>query len=401
MSFGIYLHMPFCRRRCPYCDFYKKVPRAGEVELFPFLLGKEIEHRAVSPFFSGLEVTSIYFGGGTPSLHPPAHIGHVIETIRCLWPVRDGAEVTLEANPGTVGLYELKKLYASGINRFSLGVQSFSQRKLQQLFRDHDVLQGRESLGLARAAGFGNISMDLIFGIPGETLQEWQNDLEETFRLTPDHVSLYNLEYHSGTPFYRWRESGKLLALDEQQELEMYLLAHEKLVGAGYEHYEVSNFARPGFRSRHNMLYWTGAPYLGLGPSAHSYDGSRTRFQNWPDLFSWGSAVDFRQEPISEIEHLADTQIGLEWLALRLRLADGVSYREAEEKVGPARATALWQVAAEIPAELMDVQRGHLAIRPRGWFCMNDIVLKLYKALDRAAPQEHRLARRGLKIERF
>jgi oxygen-independent coproporphyrinogen-3 oxidase len=395
MSFGIYLHMPFCRRRCPYCDFYKKVPRASEIELFLFLLRKELEHRAGSPSFSGLEVTSVYFGGGTPSLHPPSHIGEILRVIGDLWPIRTDAEVTLEANPGTVDLHEIEMLQTNGINRLSLGVQSFSERKLQLLFRDHNASESRESFHSARRAGFKNITIDLIFGLPEETTKEWSNDLQEALALGPEHVSLYNLEYHAGTPFYRWRESGKLQALGEEQEFEMYLLAHERLVDAGYEHYEVSNFARLGFRSRHNMLYWTGAPYLGFGPSAHSYDGDRARFMNWPDLSSWRSAVDSQQEPVSEIEHLADTQIGLEWLALRLRLADGVSYHEAVGKVGPARAAALWQVAREIPAELVDVEGGHLALRPRGWFCMNDIVLKLYKALDMALPQEHRLACRG------
>jgi oxygen-independent coproporphyrinogen-3 oxidase len=384
MSFGIYLHMPFCRRRCPYCDFYKKVPHAGEVERFPYLLRKELEYHNGRMPFTGLEVSSIYFGGGTPSLHPPGQINDIIETIQSLWRGRADAEITLEANPGTVGFHELKELRASGVNRLSLGLQSFSQRKLQQLFRDHNMFQGCESFRLARAAGFTNISVDLIYGVPGETSQEWQNDLVETLRLKPDHVSLYNLEYHSGTPFYRWREKGKLLPPSEGLELEMYLMAHEELCGAGYEHYEVSNFARSGSRSRHNMLYWTGELYLGVGPSAHSYDGDRTRSRNHPDLSSWTAAMESVQTPLCETEYLADTQMELEWLSLRLRLSDGVSHREAAEKVGPVRTAALWREAAKIPAELMDVQNEHLTLRPRGWFCMNDVALKLFAAFDRA-----------------
>ncbi|MFH1011509.1 MAG: radical SAM family heme chaperone HemW [bacterium] len=393
MSFGIYLHMPFCRRRCPYCDFYKKVPRPGEIEGFPQLLEKELIRRAESAPFSGLAVSSIYFGGGTPSLHPPKDISLILEIIRCLWPVKDEVEVTLEANPGTVDLDELRELRASGINRLSLGLQSFSQRKLRQLFRDHDSSQGRESFQLARKAGFGNISVDLIFGVPSETLQEWKNDLEETVGLEPDHVSLYNLEYHPGTPFYRWRENGKLRPLDEELELEMYLHAHEKFVDAGYEHYEISNFARRGFRSRHNGLYWTGGTYLGVGPSAHSYDGKRERLENRPDFYSWRDALLSGQDPILEREHLTDAQCWLEWLALNLRMVDGVIYEGAIRTFGRERSDALWQMAREMREELIAVSPTSVALTPRGWFCQNEIVVKLYKAFD---IQEHRLHRSGL-----
>ncbi|MBM3324075.1 MAG: radical SAM family heme chaperone HemW, partial [Calditrichaeota bacterium] len=271
MSFGIYLHMPFCRRRCPYCDFYKKVPRPGEMDKFPRLLGKELARHAEYAPFSGLPVGSVYFGGGTPSLHPPEDISQILERIGQLWPVNNEAEITLEANPGTIELEGLRELRTSGVNRLSLGLQSFSKRKLNQLFRDHESRQSRESFQSARKVGFGNISVDLILGVPGETLQEWTNDLQETVDLGPEHISLYNLEYHPGTPFHRWRENGRLQPLDEEIELEMYLLAHKRLIDAGFEHYEISNFARPGFRSRHNSLYWTGGVYLGVGPSAHSY----------------------------------------------------------------------------------------------------------------------------------
>jgi putative oxygen-independent coproporphyrinogen III oxidase len=387
MNFGVYLHMPFCHRRCPYCDFYKKVPRQGELESFPALLEKELEGRAVAAPFSGLEARSLYFGGGTPSLHSPEHIGQIIGTIRRHWRVSDNAEVTLEANPGTVGLGELRELKAFGVNRLSLGLQSFSQRKLQQLYRDHESSQCLESFRLAREAGFDNISVDLIFGVPGETLKEWRDDLEQALRLEPNHMSLYNLEYHPETPFFRWKEKGLIVPLDEEVELEMYLSAHEKLASAGFEHYEISNFARPNFRSRHNELYWSGGAYLGAGPSAHSYNGARERTANHPDLYAWLKAILSGDDPAIEREHLTDAQSLLEWLALNLRRIEGVTHEDSLSRVGKKKADALWQTASQISRDLLDFSAQRVALTPQGWFSENEIVVKLYKAFD---IKEHR-----------
>lgn len=401
MSFGIYIHMPFCRRRCPYCDFYKKVPRAGEMEVFPTLIERELELQAQDSPFSELEVTSIYFGGGTPSLHPSEHINQILKTIYRLWPVKDRAEVTLEANPATASQHELEELLGCGVNRLSLGVQSFSPRKLQVLFRDHDVSDSRESFHRARQAGFSNVSVDLIFGLPGETPQEWLADLEEVLSLRPDHVSLYNLEYHRGTPFYRWRDSGTLVPLTDEMELEMYLVAHEKLAASGFEHYEISNFACPDFRSEHNLLYWTGSPYLGVGPSAHSYDGGRIRSENPRDLSLWSAALASGRVPAASHEQMTDAQQRLEWLSMRLRLADGISYDDAVKKVEERQADGMWQAARETAPGLIDVQEARLTLTPRGWFCENDVILQLYKALDKNPPPEHRPSGNRLNIEGF
>ncbi|MBU1707928.1 radical SAM family heme chaperone HemW [bacterium] len=366
--------MPFCRRRCPYCDFYKKVPHSGELETFSTLLEKELIAHAASAPFSNLDVSSVYFGGGTPSLHPPNDITNLLNTIRRLWPVNIDAEITLEANPGTIGLNEMETLLSGGVNRLSLGIQSFSDRKLKLLFRDHDARESQTSFKLARRAGFKNISVDLIYGLPGETIDEWQRDLDEVLDLAPEHVSLYNLEYHEGTPFSRWRDSGKLVPLDDETELELYLAASEKLTRAGFEHYEISNFARPSFRSHHNLHYWTGNPYLGVGPSAHSYDGKRTRFENPADLVDW-------EANLRKSEVLTDEQYLLEWLSLRLRLSDGLNYKKTDETVGASRAEALWLAAKNMDSKFVKVDREHLILKPRGWFCQNDIILLLYKTI--------------------
>ena len=364
--------MPFCRRRCPYCDFYKKVPHAGEMEAFSTLLEKELQTHAQKAPFSGRETTSIYFGGGTPSLHSPKDIARILETIHRLWPVQKNVEITLEANPGTIGLNEMETLLSSGVNRLSLGIQSFSERKLKLLFRDHDTHENRTSFKHARRAGFRNISVDLIYGLPGETIDEWQSDLNSVLDIAPEHVSLYNLEYHEGTPFYRWREKGKLIPPNDETELELYLAASDKLTCAGFEHYEISNFAHPSFRSRHNLHYWTGNPYLGVGPSAHSYDGKRTRFENPANLDDW-------KTNLRKSEVLTDEQWLLEWLSLRLRLSDGLNYRKIVETVGTYRAEALWLAAKNIDPKFIQVDHEHLALKPRGWFCQNDIILLLYK----------------------
>lgn len=378
MSFGLYIHMPFCRRRCPYCDFYKKVPRAGEIDNFPSLVERELEAHAASEIFSNLKVTSIYFGGGTPSLHSPKQIQNILETLHSFWSVEANAEITLEANPGTASLSELHEI---GINRLSLGIQSFSQHKLNLLFRDHDTHEARQSFQQARAAGFTNISFDLIFGLPDENLSEWLNDINTAVALEPDHISLYNLEYHSGTPFHRWKESSKLVPLSDEAELEMYLTAHEKLTDAGFVHYEISNLARPGFRSHHNTLYWTGKPYLGVGPSAHSYDGERLRFENPRDLTSWQTALESLPESAT-CENLTDSQLHLEWLSTRLRLAEGVNRREAIEKLGERATQILWQATSGIPSDLIETTHEKITLAPRGWFCQNDIIIKLFKNLD-------------------
>jgi oxygen-independent coproporphyrinogen-3 oxidase len=315
--------------------------------------------------------------------------------------VTEKPEITLEANPATASQRELKELIECGVNRLSLGLQSFSQRKLQVLFRDHDASDSRESLLQARRAGFSNVSVDLIFGLPDETLNEWLADLDQVLSLGPDHISLYNLEYHEGTPFYRWRESGKLMPLTDEMELEMYLAAHEKLVASGFEHYEISNLARPGFRAEHNLLYWTGSPYLGVGPSAHSYDGDRTRSENPRDFSSWRAALTSESAPATSSERITDAQQHLEWLSLRLRLAEGISYRDAVKYVGGRRADAMWQLAKETAPGLIDVRETRLALTPRGWFCENDVILQLYKALDDKPLPEHQSIGNRSNIEGF
>jgi putative oxygen-independent coproporphyrinogen III oxidase len=288
---SLYFHLPFCRRLCPYCDFFKKVPRQGDLERISSLILSELSATLTREKSSAEgPLTSVYFGGGTPSLHSREQLEALLGGVSPLGDV-SACEVTLEANPGTLTLNSLQELRRVGINRLSLGCQSFSDRKLHLLYRDHTADETRATVKNARQAGFTNISMDLIFGLPGETRDEWLSDMDQLLACEPDHVSLYNLEYHEQTPYGRWLTQGVLEPLQEDFEAELYMLTHAKLEQAGYEHYEVSNFSRAGFRSIHNQVYWEGKPYLGVGPSAHSFDGVARRFANVADLHEYERRV--------------------------------------------------------------------------------------------------------------
>ncbi|MBI5058790.1 radical SAM family heme chaperone HemW [candidate division KSB1 bacterium] len=381
MPFHLYFHLPYCRRRCPYCDFYKKVPKDGDLERLATAIRAELSLATrATPWATG-PVQTAYFGGGTPSLQSPAEIASILTETTRLFRIEADAEVTLEANPGTVTLDSLTRLRESGVNRLSLGGQSFSERKLAILYRDHTAVEIEQAIVAARASGFSNLSLDLIFGLPGESISEWQTDLDRALALDPEHVSLYNLEYHEATPLYRWREQRRVKPLDEDLEFELYISAHERLTSAGYEHYEVSNFAKPGLRSRHNSAYWTGAPYLGLGPSAHSFDGERRRFANVADVDQWHARIERGELPISREWISSPRELIEEWLSLALRRCEGIGYDAAVARLGAAAATTLWRKARTLPADSCAISDQALRLSARGWFRENSVLLWLFEAL--------------------
>jgi oxygen-independent coproporphyrinogen III oxidase len=381
MPFHLYFHLPYCRRRCPYCDFYKKVPQHGEIARFlPTLLAELALAAESGSEFTG-PARTVYFGGGTPSLHSPGEIIAVLEKTGTLWGIEGAAEVTLEANPATLDAAGMSRLRAAGINRLSLGGQSFSARKLAVLYRDHDAAEVDCALADARAAGFTNLSLDLIFGLPDESSEEWGNDLQRALDRRPEHISLYNLEYHEATPLFRWREQQRITALSADLEFDLYLLAHDTLTAAGYEHYEVSNFALPGFRSRHNSAYWTGAPYLGLGPSAHSFDGARRRWANVADVDAWRARVEAGELPIEREWQSTPREQREEWLSLALRRSDGLTFEAAVTQLGSATAAAVWSRARQLPEDSRVISSDNFALTARGWFRENSILLYLFEAL--------------------
>ncbi|MEJ2699747.1 MAG: radical SAM family heme chaperone HemW, partial [Desulfuromonadales bacterium] len=258
---GLYVHIPFCRRKCPYCDFFSVSGQDERLAAYPGLLAKNLEvaHRegeVQGPF------GSVFFGGGTPSLLAPAAVAGLLDGVNDLFGLDPEAEVSLEANPGTVTAASLNGYRKAGVNRLSLGIQSLSRENLALLERIHSPQQGREAVPLARRAGFDNLSCDLMFGLPGQSVEALMVEVDRLLELQPDHLSCYGLTAEEKTPFYHLHRSGGLPLPDEDAYAEMYLGLHRRLTDAGYLHYEISNYARPGFECRHNLGYWARREYL-------------------------------------------------------------------------------------------------------------------------------------------
>lgn len=282
----VYVHVPFCARRCSYCDFAIAVRRVTPSAGFVAAIRAEWHLRAVDPAWAGSpEISTLYFGGGTPSRLDPAALGEIVAMLSADHALERGAEITLEANPEDVSAERAAAWSGLGINRVSLGVQTFDPDVLVWMHRTHHADQVPVAVANLRAAGITNVSMDLIFGVPSSLRRDWQRDLDRTLALEPTHLSLYGLTVEPHTPLQHWTDRGEALPIDEDRYATEYLLANQALRANGFEHYEVSNAAKPGLHSRHNRAYWSGADYLGLGPSAHSFlSGTRAwNVREWAD----------------------------------------------------------------------------------------------------------------------
>ena len=325
---GVYIHIPFCRARCSYCDFATGAYEGELAERYVGALAREIENFEGAGARAGggacAEVDTIYFGGGTPSLLAPAQVERILAAVSARFGVAADAEVTMEMNTGTVTRASLRAYRGAGVNRASFGLQTFDDAQLRQLGRTHTAADARRTLELLRAAGFANVSFDLIAGLPGQTLGQWEHDLEEALALRPAHLSLYLLEVHEGTPLAEQLSRGRRPQPDADVAAEMYRLLCERTRAAGYEHYEISNFCLPGRESRHNLKYWTGHPYYGFGCSAHSYDGARTRWSNERDAARYVALVEERGRAVVERVELEEREAAAESLFLGLRLLRGV-----------------------------------------------------------------------------
>lgn len=276
--YSIYLHIPFCAHRCAYCDFNTYAGQEDLISTYVVALRNEI--RAVADSApEKIEVQTTFFGGGTPSLLSGPQFERILKTIRQRFDVAHDAEISLEANPGTLTAKTLRELHAVGFNRISLGMQSAHPEELRQLERIHDYFDVVNAVEWARAAGFENLNLDLIFGLPEQTLERWQASLQLALSLHPEHLSLYALTLEHGTPFGRWAQRGLLPLPDPDVAADMYEWAQETLETKGYEHYEISNWAQPGRQCRHNLQYWRNLPYLGFGAGAHGFAG-QVRYSN-------------------------------------------------------------------------------------------------------------------------
>ena len=317
---GLYLHVPFCSAVCPYCDFAVQVGPPALRESFVRALRREIalwsDWRA--------PIDSVYLGGGTPSLLAPSQLRRLLDAVRAHLPVRDEARLFLEANPEDVSGGALEAWRALGVSTLSLGVQSFDDRELRFLGRRHDAARAREAVAESVAADFECVSVDLIFGLPGQSADTLRANLEAAVALGPEHLSCYQLTVHEGTAFGRRRARGRFVEMAEDEQAERYALIHEVLGARGWDAYEVSNFARePRYRSQHNRKYWRHVPYLGLGPSAHSFDGLR-RWWNHRALGPYRTALHAGERPIAGCERLSRDALALEALMFGMRSVEGI-----------------------------------------------------------------------------
>ncbi len=331
---GLYLHVPFCSQVCPYCDFAVRVGRRDKRRRFVESLLLEIARYQVggrSPF---TPVDTIYFGGGTPSLLEPEDLERLLDAIRRTFRPRPGTHVYLEANPEDVDEASLEAWRRLGIGTLTLGVQSLDDRELCYLGRRHDARAARRGVELALAAGFDTVSIDLIYGLPNQSVENLRRGFEQAAALGPDHLSCYELEVHQRTTFGKRAARGELEELPADQQAELFLLTHRVLAEAGYQGYEVSNFARaPEHRSRHNRKYWRHVPYLGLGPSAHSFDGRR-RWWNHRQLPRWERALRSGKTPEAGSESLETRDLALETVMLALRTTEGLDLALFAERFG-------------------------------------------------------------------
>jgi oxygen-independent coproporphyrinogen-3 oxidase len=329
VSAGVYLHIPFCKSRCSYCDFATDIYRSSDaVDRYVEALCKEIDSFSETDQESKIEspksIDTIYFGGGTPSLLSPQQVKRILRSVHAGFDFGSNAEITMEMNPATVTPETLSEFKGLGVNRASFGVQTFNDNALKLLARGHNRHDARKTYEMLREAGFENISFDLIAGLPGQTLNDWQRNLDEAIAMSPEHLSLYLLEIHEGTPLAEQVESGRQPIPDEDLAAAMYEIMCEQLAAAGYEQYEISNFARPGFESRHNTKYWLLEPVFGFGVSAHSFDGHQ-RYANERDTNRYVEMIESFH--VAEVSR-QDIDFMSEFIFLGLRMNRGIDINE-------------------------------------------------------------------------
>ncbi len=367
----LYIHVPFCRRRCSYCDFSIAVRRVVPVDDFLRAVDAELAMRA--PDAEPEALTTIYFGGGTPSLIGGDGIARLLDLIRTRFAIATDAEVTLEANPDDVTAGAVRSWRAAGVTRLSIGAQSFDDAALAWMHRTHTADQTAAAVDTSRSGGLANVSLDLIFALPSALRRDWERDLSHALSLAPQHLSVYGLTVEPGTPLGRWHARGDVAEAPEEKYEREFLAAHRRLAAAGFEHYEVSNYALPCARARHNSSYWRRVPYLGVGPSAHSFDGER-RWWNHAAYAEWARRVLAGESPMADGESLTASSEEAERIYLGLRTAEGL---DADP--------ALLERARPWGAEGWAVLRGsRLALTPTGWLRLDTLAADLTGVASRS-----------------
>ena len=378
---GIYIHIPFCRSKCAYCDFYSRAGREDRMDDYQKALLAHLKETA--PLAQGYQVDSVYFGGGTPSYYGDRRLRELLACIKKHYNVEKNAEITLEANPDSINFFSALKLRRAGFDRISLGMQSACPEELKAIDRIHTVRQVDEAVSACKKAGFKNLSLDLIYGLPGQTMDSWKQSVEHALSLIPQHLSCYGLKVEEGTPLAKRVEGGEVLP-DDDMQADLYLWTVGRLERAGYVQYEISNFAKPGFESRHNLRYWLTRPYIGFGPGAHSDFGAR-RYSFVSDLDGYIDGVLQGGSIIDSEELIPRRERGGEYLMLRLRTVRGVEEWEYRSQFfldfAPIE-KRLEEFARQGWAEKTTAGRWHFT--PEGFLISNQLIGDLLERQERS-----------------
>jgi len=370
---GLYLHIPFCRRKCPYCDFFSVEGHDPQLRRYPALLRRHLAWAAGHGWQGPID--TVYFGGGTPSLLSPQGIGRLLDSIDQRFGLAADAEITLEANPGTVTLESLVGYRAGGVNRLSLGLQSLDPNQLSTLGRLHGCAEGLQAVKWARRAGFDRLSLDLIFALPGQTLSALEAEIDRYLSLAPEHLSCYGLTAEPDTPFHQRVQAGELQLPDGDFYAEAFLLLHERLTAAGYEHYEIANYARPGQACRHNLGYWQRRPYLGVGAGAHSFRNAvwGERWAVAPDLDTYAMVLRAGHEPAALLEAFEHAGAMSETLYLGLRTRRGIEEAAFRAAFGCGVAEAFPQAVERLRPWLVH-EEGRWRMTVAGWLIYDRLI---------------------------
>lgn len=380
---GIYIHIPFCRSKCQYCDFYSLTTK--DDRLLDNFLEAICDHiREAGALAPGYLVDTVYFGGGTPTFFGAEGMAAILNTVRKSFDVASSAEITFEANPDSVSDRLLRRLRSEGFNRVSLGVQCDDDEILKKIGRPHNYAQAVNAVERIRKAGFRNLSLDLMYGLPGQSLEAWQETLENVLSLAPEHISCYGMKVEEGTPLYEYKDFCNLA--DDDTQADMYLSAVATLAQNGYRQYEISNFCRKGNVSRHNLKYWSGGEYLGFGPDASS-DFAGRRFAIIRDLHGYIDGILNGGQVLREVQEIPMRERAGEYLMMRLRTATGIDPKEYEKK--------FLLSFAGMEAALLRCKEQHLAVKtydgrwhltPEGFLVSNSIISDLLVIQERAKP---------------
>lgn len=371
---GIYIHIPYCKQACSYCDFYFTVHLLDKQEFIKALL-EEIESRTA--YLENQTIETIYFGGGTPSQLSTQELNSIIEAIRMNYSVTGNVEITVETNPDNLTEDYLKQLSEIGANRLSIGIQSFKNEDLTLMNRAHNVAEAKNCISLARVSGFNNISIDLIYGLPDSSIEDWQNNIQQALKLNPEHISAYNLTIETGTPLAHLVSKGRVSIPSDDEVVLQHNLLVDLLSKAGFEHYETSNFAKQGFRSKHNSSYWKGIHYLGFGPSAHSFNGTSRSWniantKKYVDLIR-ENKTHFESETLSLIDRIN------EFIMTGLRTVEGIDLNHFENNFGKKRLAVLLQESANaLSKQYLALDQNRLFVTPKGKVLLDGITSDLF-----------------------